>query len=174
MRAVTGCRIILLDAKESHRIADNGWVGLDPHPTRRSPPKVQCHPTETEMIIESKVAVETIDWWDSSSAPAVQRNPVARPLSPSTHTNPNTLNRVSELPAANEFAAEPSTQPLLAPCRRLRRAANHDRRSPPKVPCHAPETGMIIESEILPKYNYRKNNCRDRPPVAVNRRRPPR
>jgi len=27
---------------------------------------------------------------------------------------------------------------------------------------------MIIESEILPKDNYRKNNCRDRPPVAVN------
>ncbi len=42
--------------------------------------------------------METIDWWDTSHAPAALRNPVTSPSSPLPHTNPI---RVSAPQAAN-------------------------------------------------------------------------
>ena len=101
------------------------------------------------MIIEPETVIETIDWWDCSRSPAAFPSSITRPPSPLPHRNPNTLNRFCRLSiAANSFAADCPTQHRHAPSP----AANHGRRSPI---CHAPETGMTIESEISPKNNYR-------------------
>ena len=111
------------------------------HAPRTAANHEPCHASETEMITEPKVAIKTIDWWDSSCAPAALRNPVACPLSPLPHTNPI---RVSGLPALHSTPPRRPSSCLAPPPPCAHPAAN-------PAPCHASETGTIIESEIYRK-----------------------
>ena len=81
------------------------------------------------------IVMETIDWWDTSHAPAALPNPVTSPLSPLPHTNPI---RVSAPQAANG-----QRNPDLA-------SMTHCGDAPCALGCPQPATLRIVEQPALP------------------------